>query len=214
MSIKVSIIEDDTGLRESLTALVRRTAGLECASVHPNAEHALRFLPAAAPDVALVDIHLPKQSGIECVRELKRRYPRLRILMHTIYSDTRKIFASLGAGASGYLLKRTPPQKIIEAIHEVHQGGRAFSAPIARLVINFFNMGSVQTPESTGLPKLSPREEQVLRLFAAGARDKEIADQLGISVTTIRTHVEHIYEKLHVRTRPEAVARFFGHAGL
>ncbi len=205
MSTRVSIVEDDSGLRASLADLIANEAGFACASTHANAEDALREIPRVEPDVLVVDINLPKKSGIECVRELKARCPKIQILMLTVYNDSKKIFESLRAGASGYLVKRTPSAEILEAIRQVHLGGSPMSAQVARMVVNSFFQEKQGAP---ALPKLSPREEEVLTLVSEGARSKEIAGQLGISITTVHTHLKHIYEKLHVRSRVEAAAKF------
>ena len=175
-------------------------------SVHANGEDALKHIPLATPNVALVGIVLPKMSGIECVRRLKAICPRLQLMMLTVLDEAEKILKSLKAGASGYLLMRsTPPARILEAIKEVYHGGAPMSAEVARLVVNTFHEPK---PAPTSTEKLTPREEEVLRQIAQGARSKEVADTLKIAVPTVQTHLQHIYEKLHARSRSEAVAKF------
>jgi DNA-binding NarL/FixJ family response regulator len=207
MPITVSIVEDDKETRESLAALVGGAPGLRCVSTYANGEDAVRGIAAGKPDVALVDINLPGRSGIECVAELKARVPRLQVLMITTYEERDLIFRSLRAGASGYLLKKTSRTKLIEAIEEVHGGGAPMSMQIARKVVNHFH--EIRQPASD-VEKLTPREQEILALLAKGSLYKEIGDVLGISIGTVRTHVKHIYEKLHVQSRSKAAAKFFG----
>ena len=206
MNIKVSIIKDDAGLRNSLAVLINGSPGYRLVSVHADAEHALQNMPVASPNVALVGINLPKMSGIECVRRLKATCPTVLLMMLTVYDECEKILESLKAGASGYLLMRsTPPAKILEAIKEVYDGGAPMSAEVARLVVNSFHQNEPAHPTTQ---KLTPREEEVLRLIAQGARSKEVADALKIAVPTVQTHLQHIYEKLGARSRSEAVAKY------
>jgi DNA-binding NarL/FixJ family response regulator len=205
--IKVSIVEDDTGVRETMTALINGVPGHRCISAFPNAEVALKRLPAEWPDVVLMDINLPEISGIECVAQLKAIRPNLQVIMLTVYMDNEKIFKSLMAGASGYLIKQTAPLQIIEAISEVHKGGSPMSSQIARKVVQYVqDMGktSGQTAE------LSEREHEILTHLAKGFQYKEIAEILHISVFTVRNHLRNIYEKLQVRSRTEAVVKFLG----
>ncbi len=206
--ITVSIIEDDSGLRESLQALLGGFNRFRCVSVHPNSEHALRHLPENPPNVALVDINLPKMSGIECVRHLKPICPTTQFLILTVYEDTDLIFESLKAGASGYLLKRSEPARIMDAITEVHQGGAPMTAEIARRVVKSFQEPRHEEDPVTAL--LRPRECEVLELLAKGASYREIAEQLNISFSTVNSHVKSIYERLHVRSRSQAVAKYLG----
>lgn len=207
MPITVSIVEDDRETRESLSALVDGSPGLCCLGAYPSGEEALRGIPAEQPDVALVDVNLPGISGIECVAKLKIRVPNLQVLMITTYEDRDVIFRSLRAGASGYLLKKMPRAKLIEAIEEVHAGGAPMSVPIARKVVDYFHQ--IQQPASD-MDKLTKREQEVLTLLAKGYRYKEIVDSLGISLSTLRTHLKHIYDKLHVQSRTEAAVKFLG----
>ena len=206
MNIKASIINGDVGLRSSLAVLISGSPGFRLVSVHADAEDALKHIPLATPNVAVVDIVLPKMSGIECVRQLKATCPRLQLLMLTVLDEGEKILESLKAGASGYLLMRsTPPARILEAIREVYHGGAPMSAEVARLVVGTFHENKPAHPSAE---KLTPREEEVLRQIAQGARSKEVADTLKIAVPTVQTHLQHIYEKLHARSRSEAVAKY------
>ena len=206
--ITVSIIEDNSGLRESLQALLNGFSRFKCISAHPNAEHALRFLPQAPPNVALVDINLPKMSGIDCVRHLKAECKTTQFLMLTDYEDTDLIFESLKAGASGYLLKRTEPSRLMSAVEEVHSGGAPMTAEIARRVVKSFQDSR---PEGASVASLlRPREREVLDLLTTGASYREIAERLEISFSTVNSHVKSIYERLHVRSRSQAVAKYLG----
>ena len=207
MSIRVSIVEDDDEVRQSLAVLLNGSEGFQCISNHRSAEEALEAIPKDPPDVVLMDINLPRLSGVECVRQLKDRVPTLKFLMLTMYEDSNLIFQSLGAGASGYLLKRTPPAKIMEAIQELHEGGAPMSSKIARIVVQHFQDRSAPAPETA---LLTPRERELLDLLAKGQRYKEIAEQLGISFDTVRAHLRNIYEKLQVRSRTEAVVKYLG----
>ena len=206
--ITVSIIEDNSGLRESLQALLSGFSRFKCLSIHPNAEHALRYLPEAPPNVALVDINLPKMSGIECVRHLKPECKSTQFLMLTVYEDTDLIFESLKAGASGYLLKRSEPTRILSAVEEVHNGGAPMTAEIARRVVKSFQDSRPEDESVTAL--LRPREREVLEQLAKGASYREIAEKLEISFSTVNSHVKNIYERLHVRSRSQAVAKYLG----
>ena len=207
MPLRVSLVEDDRVTRESLAALIARADDLECLATYANAEDAMRNVPKKLPDVLLVDINLPGRSGIECVAALKAAHPKLQVLMLTTYDDTENIFESLRAGASGYLLKRTPSAEIIAAIREVAGGGSPMSTHIARKVVTHFHPGRSATPE---MQTLTPREHEILTLLARGLHYKEIADQLGISTSTVRAHLHAIYGKLHVQSRTEAVVKFLG----
>ena len=204
-AIKVSIIEDDDWIRENLAAQISRTNGFQCAGCYRNGEEALNQIPGAMPDVILMDINLPRMSGIECVRKLKPLIPSAQILMLTVYEDSDKIFNSLLAGASGYLLKRTPQAEIMAAISDVHRGNSPMSGHIARKVVQYFNQrGSAETE----IEKLSKREREVLEHLAQGIPYKEIADVLSLSIDTVRMHIKGIYGKLHVHSRGEAVAKY------
>lgn len=208
MPIKVAIVEDNTKVRESLAALISGSDGFRCIGAFPNAETALAKIPLDWPDVVLMDINLPKMSGIECVSNLKSLRPSLQIIMVTVYLENEKIFQSLVAGASGYLIKQTPPAEILEAISDVHRGGSPMSSNIARKLVQYVaQVAQVARPPEK--MELSPREHEILCLLAKGYQYKEIADSLTISVETVRTHLRNIYDKLHVRSRTEAVVKFF-----
>jgi DNA-binding NarL/FixJ family response regulator len=205
MAIKVSIIEDDDWIRENLASRIKQTAGFVCAGSYRTGEEALTQLPAQAPDVVLMDINLPKMYGIECVRQLKALIPSAQVLMLTVYEDSDKIFNSLLAGASGYLLKRTSQAEIVEAIADVHRGNSPMTGHIARKVVQYFNQ---RGGFGTEVEKLSPREREVLDHLARGVPYKEIADVLSVSIDTVRVHIKGIYGKLHVHSRGEAVAKY------
>ncbi len=205
MNITVSLVEDDRQTRESLVAVLRQTAGVTVLGAHPSAESALTAIPQEKPEVVLMDINLPGLSGVECVTRLKSMLPALRVLMLTTYEDSHLIFNSLRAGASGYILKNKSPKELLSAIQQVHEGGAPMSMRIARKVVSFFNQLPAPTPPAD---RLSEREAQVLAALAKGSLYKEIATQLDISENTVRTYVKRIYEKLHVQTRTEAVAKF------
>jgi len=204
MLIKVSIVEDNDRVRESLTSLINGARGLRCVGAHRSAEAALKLVPEEKPDVVLMDIHLPRLCGIDCVRKLKAIEPHLLVLMLTAYEDDDLIFQALKAGANGYLVKQTPPSEILAAIEEVHEGGAPMSSNIARKVIQSFHSAGPNEPTET----LSPREREILDLLARGYTNKEIADLLSIAFQTVHTHVRNIYGKLHVRSRTEAVAKY------
>jgi DNA-binding NarL/FixJ family response regulator len=205
--IKVSIVEDNRGTRESLAELLERAPRLSCVGVHANGEEALRQIPGEQPDVVLMDINLPGMSGIECVARLKRQLPATQVLMLTTYDESDLIFDSLHKGASGYLLKNLPPSELIEAIEQVQAGGAPMSMQIARKVVNHFHQ--IRSPQSD-MQRLTPREQEILALLAKGYLYKEIADQLGISLSTVRAHLHAVYEKLHVQSRTEAVVKYLG----
>jgi len=201
--IKVSIVEDNDRFRESLSVMLNGCPGFRCAGTHRTAEEALTQIPKEAPDVVLMDIELPKRSGIECVRELKRLLPTVPVMMLTAYDNPEKIFESLRAGACGYLLKRTSLAEVLEAIEEMHRGGSPMSTQIARRVV-----ASLHQPTAKAATALTEREEQILARLAKGFSNKEIADLLNVSLETVRTHLRHIYEKLHVHSRTEAVVKY------
>ncbi|HSH92926.1 MAG TPA: response regulator transcription factor [Roseimicrobium sp.] len=210
MSIRVSLVEDEDGIRENLATLINGASGFVCLSTHSSAEEALRELPEKKPDVVLMDINLPSMSGIDCVQKLKQLLPQTQILMLTMYEDSDQIFRSLMAGANGYLLKRTAPDKLLEAIQEVHRGASPMSGKIARIVVQYFQGIKPKVPDTE---KLSKREEEILELLAKGYRYKEIADALGISFDTVRSHLRNIYDKLHVSSRTEAVVKYLAKEG-
>jgi DNA-binding NarL/FixJ family response regulator len=203
MSISVSIVEDDTKVRQSLARLINSSPGYRCVSDHPSAEEALEKIPKVKPDVTLMDINLVNLNGVECVRRLKPLVPGTQIIMLTVYQNTEHIFNALANGATGYMLKQTPPAELLAAIQEVHQGGSPMSSHIARKIVQSFQQPA---PARSETGNLSPREAQVLELLAKGFLYKEIADAMNVTYATVHTHIRHIYEKLHVRSRTEAVA--------
>lgn len=207
MSISVSIVEDNAGVRADLVRLIDGSPGFRCLSQHPSAESALREIPRAGPEVVLMDINLPGLNGVECVRRLKPLLPSTQIIMLTVYNKTENIFDALAAGATGYLLKKTRPDDLLAAIRDVHEGGSPINSSIARKIVQSFQKSAAANKETESL---SPREAEVLDLLARGYLYKEIADKIGISFSTVRTHVRHIYEKLHVRSRTEAVTKHLG----
>ena len=209
MAITVSIVEDDRATRENLAALLDGATSLRCVGTYATAEKALVGIPRTPPDVALVDINLPGMSGIECVAQLRLKLPDLQVLMLTTYEQSDLIFDSLRAGANGYLLKTTPPDELIAAFEEVRSGGSPMSIRIARKVVQYFQQSQGGDPD---VGRLSPREYEILSLLAKGRLYKEIVDDLGISHSTLRTHQMHIYEKLQVKSRTEAAAKFLRHA--
>ena len=206
MPIQVAIVEDKPADRESLERLLRGQREIKCVASAKSGDEALKLIPAKKPDVVLMDIQLPGMSGIECVRRLKRICPDVQVMMLTVIEDHERIFEALAAGAMGYLLKTTPPGKILEAVEELHNGGAPMSGQIARQVIGVFQKNSGASIEA----KLSPKEERILQLLARGLLYKEIADELGLKQSTIRTHIWHIYSKLHANNRTEAVRKGLG----
>jgi DNA-binding NarL/FixJ family response regulator len=204
MALSIAIVEDDTLTRENLSRLVGEAADFRCVAVYASAEEALQQIPRQPPDVVLMDLNLPGLSGIECVRRLRKLLPQQQILVLTVYEDSDKVFAALEAGAGGYLLKRTPPDKLLEAIRDIHQGGAPMSSFIARKVVQSFHEAGSRIPD---VDSLSPREEEILHLVARGYHNKEIAAQLNISPETVRVHLRNIYEKLHVNSRSQAVVK-------
>jgi RNA polymerase sigma factor (sigma-70 family) len=203
--ITVAIVEDTEIIRESLKALISGTEGFECVGVFGNAEDAIAQIPLVCPDIILMDIGLPGISGIECVRKLKTRCSKTQYLMCTIFEDDENIFEALKAGATGYILKKTSPAKIIESIAELHNGGSPMSGQIARRVIQAMH----QPKKNEALESLTERETEILQLLAKGFRYKEISDQLNISAATVRTHIHNTYEKLQVQSRTDALNKAF-----
>jgi DNA-binding NarL/FixJ family response regulator len=205
MPIRVSIVEDNLGTRTNLVALLSAETRLRLLHAYATGEEAVRGIPENPPDVALVDIKLPGMNGVECVAKLKARLPALRVLILTTYQETDLIFNCLRAGANGYLLKDMPAAELIQSIEEVHGGGAPMSMQIARKVVAYFH--EIKAPEP-GVEKLTQREQEILALLAQGYLYKEIADKLGISLNTMKTHQHAIYEKLHVQSRTEATLKF------
>ena len=206
--ITVSIVDDEMDLRENIAGYVDAAKGFRCISAHSSAKEALANLPREKPNVVLMDINLGGMSGIECVRQLKPQMRETQMVMLTVFEDTEKIFSALAAGASGYLLKRLAPEKLLEAIREVHEGGSPMSAPIARKVVQSLQ---AHHPAGDETAELSPREREVLDGLAEGQAYKQIADKLNVSIHTVRNYIRRIYEKLHVRSSAEAVAKYLRH---
>ncbi len=206
MGINVAIVEDNRSFREKLENYLNETPGYQCVCACGSAEDALKIIPRLLPDVVLMDIHLPNMSGVNCTRKLKEICPSVQILILTVYEDNDRIFGALKAGARGYLLKRADPADILHAIREVKQGGAPMSSQIACRVVESFR--ETTTRDSHKEEKLSQREEEILQVLSKGYSSKEISDHFSISVTTVNTHLHHIYEKLHVRSRTEAVLKF------
>jgi DNA-binding NarL/FixJ family response regulator len=207
--IKVAIVEDDVPAREILAGWIRDAEGFRLAGEYDDAETAIARLPLENPSVVLFDINLPGMNGIECVRKLKPRMPATQFLMVTVYEDANHIFNALSAGASGYLLKQMRRNELLDAMKDVHAGGSPMSSQIARKVVQSFRR--VDNQPSADTVELSPREGEVLELLARGYLYKEIAEMLRISVQTVNTYIRRIYEKLHVRSRAQAVAKYTGH---
>ncbi len=205
MPINIAIVEDNRSFRSKLVNYLNEAPGYHCPCACDSAEEALKVIPRLLPDVVLMDIHLPSMSGVDCTRRLKELCPSVRILILTVYEDNDRIFGALKAGASGYLLKRAEPADILRAIQEVKAGGAPMSSQIACRVVQSF-----REPPRDPLKdeKLSQREMQILQELSKGYSSKEISETFSISVTTVNTHLQHIYEKLHVRSRTEAVLKF------
>jgi DNA-binding NarL/FixJ family response regulator len=211
MSITVSIVEDDAQLRESISRFIDGAPGFTCAGSYSSGEDALDGILLKKPAVALMDINLPGMSGIECVRKLKERAPALQVIMLTVYENSDRIFEALAAGACGYLIKRTPPDKLLEAVREISAGGSPMSSNIARKVVQAFQPSS--GAESKLVEHLAPREQQVLDLLSKGRAYKQIAGEMNLHMGTVRTYVRRIYEKLHVNCRTEAVVKYLNSNG-
>ena len=203
--IKVAIVEDNKTLREGFETLLNRTPGFACVCTCQTVAEALKKIPKAAPDVVLMDIQLPDSTGVECTARLKEIMPALHIVVVTVYEDSERIFQALRAGACGYLLKRSQPEKIITAIQEAHEGGVPMTPEIARKVIGQFRGQAAATQE---LETLTDREKEVLEHVMHGLGNKAIADRLGVTVAAVKWHLQHIYEKLHVHSRTEAALKF------
>jgi DNA-binding NarL/FixJ family response regulator len=204
----IAIVEDNKVIRESLAAYVHMDPEFRCVCSCGTAEEALELLPRHKPDVVLMDIQLPNQSGIECTAQLKQLLPEVRIIMVTVYGNPDRILNALKAGACGYLLKTCTPEELIAAVHEVQQGGAPMSREIARKVIGYFQELPQPPNAPPELENLSPREREILEFLTQGLSDKEIADRLGVKHGTVRFHLKHVYEKLHVRSRMEAAMKF------
>ena len=204
--IKVGIVEDNRDLLVSLKRMLDNATGYRCVCLCSTAEEALREMPAAAPDVVLMDIQLPNRSGVECTRRLRDLLPATQVLILTVYEDSDSIFNALKAGASGYLLKRSSPSEILQAITEVKDGGSPMSSQIARKVVGSFCEPSKNAHSAEA--SLSEREAEVLTYMSQGLTEKEIADAMHVSINTTKSHRKHIYQKLHVRSRAEMLLRY------
>ncbi len=207
MAIKVCIVEDDRNLRESIRGYINLNPGFECAQVFSSGEELLKQPLEPRPDVVLMDINLPGMNGIECVTLLKQAAPEIEIMMLTVYENSNRIFDALSAGASGFLVKNTPPEKLLEAIRDVAGGGGPMSSHIARKVMHAFQP---QFRKSPLINELTPREQQILELLARGMAYKQIATELNLGMGTVQTHISRVYKKLHVNCRTEAVVKYLG----
>lgn len=207
MRINVGIVEDDHEVRDNWVKVLNAHPKIRCVAACESGEDALKELPEHKPDVVLMDIDLPGMSGIQCTALLKEQLPKTHILMVTVYSNNNSVFEALQAGASGYLLKNNSSAEVIRSVVEVVEGGAPMTGQIARRVIEAFRR---PTPKDLKEAQLTAREREILQLLAKGYANKEIASQIDISVSTVRTHIEHIYEKLHVHCRTEAAAKYLG----
>lgn len=205
--IKIVIVEDLEEVSEGLSEFIRRDAGLQLLSSFRTAEAAVLELPLLKPDIVIMDINLPGMTGIECIRQLRKTSIPMQFMMFTVYENNDQVFEALKAGASGYLLKKTPPLQIIEAVKELYNGGSPMSAAIARKLVTIFQEQQGANNEAA---VLTTREKEVLEYLAKGMLYKEIAEQLGISFHTVRQHIGKIYEKLHVQNKTEAINKVYG----
>jgi len=206
MPITIAIVEDDPRIRNTLAAILQRDSGCECTGAYGSAEEALKELPKAPPKIVIMDINLPGMNGVECVCKLAESMPDVQILMLTVFNDTETIFQALRAGAVGYLTKPVRAAQLLSAVHDIVGGGAPMTSSIARMVVQSFQNEQVASKEDD---TLSPREREVLDFLAKGYLYKEIADLMKVSYSTVRTHIERIYVKLHVQSRSQAVARYF-----
>ena len=204
MKKNVVIVEDNRGLREQLAKILETAPDMVCVGAYASAEEAMPRIAEKHPDVVLMDIKLPKMSGIQCVAEIKKNFPSMQVIMVTVYEESEHIFHALRAGANGYIIKSDSPDQLLDAIRNAYKGGGPMSIPIARKVIQHFHLIGISSRETENL---SPREREVLELLAQGFIYKEIGDSLKIGVTTVKTHVQNICHKMHVRSRLEAVAK-------
>jgi DNA-binding NarL/FixJ family response regulator len=207
MSISLAIVEDLDEVRDGLKNFISLSSDFKVLDTFKTAEEALHDIPKLQPDIVIMDINLPGMNGIECIRQVKDKSPGTQFMMFTVYENDEKVFEALKAGASGYLLKNTGLIQLIESLKELHNGGSPMSANIARKLVTLFRS---EQKETTNLEILSNRENEILQLLAKGLLYKEIAEQLAISVSTVRQHIHHIYEKLHVQNRTEAINKAFG----
>lgn len=202
---KVAIVEDNKTTREGLETIVNLSKDFRCVCTCATAEEALKVLPKHEPELVLMDIQLPNMSGVDCVARLKELLPSIKAIMVTVYEDPDRIFRALRAGASGYLLKRSTPEEVLNAMREVQQGGGAMSGEIARKVIGYFRE---QTTAKAEVESLTDREREVLEHVMHGLGNKAIADRLGVTVAAVKWHLQHIYDKLHVHSRTEAALKY------
>ncbi len=207
-TINIAIIEDVEEFRTALQLMLNATPGLACNHTYSNGESALEGIPKHQPDIVLVDINLPGINGIIVMDKLKAKYPKIQFMVLTVFEDDEKIFQALSAGASGYMLKGTPPTKIMDAIHELYDGGSPMSAQIARKVVASFQQPTKDIPNPYE-QMLTKREQEVLRLLSKGKQYKQIANDLGISLETVKSHCHNIYEKLHVTSKMEAINKVY-----
>jgi len=208
MNVRLALVEDDNDLRLSLKSLLAKSSWLRVVADYADAESALEDVARRSPDVVLMDVHLPRMTGVECVRQMKAILPQTNILMLTVHDDNDSLFNSILAGADGYLLKDTVPSRLLAAIEEVRGGGSPMTPQIARRVVQCFRKSD---PVRAKVENLTPREMEVLEQLALGHRYKEISDKLGISLDGIRFHIRGVYNKLHVHSRTEAVLKYLGH---
>ena len=207
MNITLAIVEDLDEVRDGLKNFISLSTDFKILDTYKTAEEAVYDLPKLKPDIVIMDINLPGMNGIECIRQVKSKTPSTQFMMFTVYENDEKVFEALKAGASGYLLKNTGLVQLIESLKELYNGGSPMSANIARKLVTLFRNEQKETPQ---LETLSNRENEILQLLSKGLLYKEIADQLTISVSTVRQHIHHIYEKLHVQNRTEAINKAFG----
>lgn len=207
MSITLAIVEDLAEVREGLKQFISLSPEFTVLDTFETAEEALYDLPKLSPDIVIMDINLPGMSGIECIRQVKKKTPRTQFMMFTVYENDEKVVEALKAGASGYLLKNTGLLQIVESLKELHNGGSPMSSNIARKLVTIFREEHAEAEPTTGLSK---RENEILQLLSKGLLYKEIAEKLSISVGTVRQHIHKIYEKLHVQNRTEAINKAFG----
>jgi len=210
MVITVCIVEDDKKLRETMRGFINLNPGFECSLIFSSGEEMLKETLDPRPDVVLMDINLPGISGIQCVKRLKRQSPEIQIMMLTVYENSSRIFEALAAGASGFLIKNTPPEKLLDAIRDVANGGGPMSSHIARKVIQAFQPTFSKPPL---IENLTPREQQILELLSRGFAYKQMASELDLSMGTIQTHISRIYRKLHVNCRTDAVMKYLDATG-
>lgn len=207
-TVSVGIVEDSAPFRSRLRDYINASPDLRCTCTFANGANALAGLPAQAPDVVLMDLQLPDTNGVDCTFKLKSQLPATQFMIFTVHEDSEQIFNALKAGASGYLLKRTPPDEILAAIRDLHRGGAPMSSEIARKVVLSFRATAPARAPKPALETLSPRQEEILRLLAQGHTVKEIAEHTGLTVETVRSYLKLVYQKLHVRSRTEALLKY------